>query len=90
MCDAGWVTNPDQDLFAPVYCGTQQATLAAMGNPQVAPGAVPASALASSGRDMALTPSGWALVVGVAVALLCLCVCCYRRVEVGFSYAVLP
>jgi hypothetical protein len=80
VCDAGWVTNPDQDLFAPVFCGAQQATLEAMGNPQVAPGAVPASALSSGGGFDAgsITPSGWALLAGLTVALLAVCLCFYR------------
>lgn len=80
VCDSGWATNPNQDLFAPVYCGMPAATVAAMGNPDVAAGAVPASALtAGSGLSGAsLTPSGWALIVGISVGLLCICCYCYR------------
>ena len=83
VCDSGWVTNPDQDVFAPVYCGLQAATQAGMGNPEVAAGAVPATALiANNGSSAALlTPSGWALIVGINVALLCICFCCFRCVN---------
>jgi hypothetical protein len=80
VCDSGWATNPDQDLFAPVYCGMQATTVAAMGNPEVAAGAVPATAFAAGGglTGTSLTPSGWALIVGVSVALVCICCCCFR------------
>jgi len=83
VCDSGWVTNPDQDMFAPVYCGMQAAAQAGLGNPEVAAGAVPATALvANSGSSAALlTPSGWALIVGISVALLCICFCCFRCVR---------
>lgn len=80
VCESGWATNPDQDLFAPVYCGMQAATVAAMGNPEVAAGAVPATAFAAGSglTGTSLTPSGWALIVGISVALVCICCCCFR------------
>ena len=83
VCDSGWVTNPDQDMFAPVYCGMQAATQAGLGNPEVAAGAVPATALISNNGSSAalLTPSGWALIVGISVVLLCICICCFRCVS---------
>ena len=85
VCADGWVTDPNQDLFSPAYCNVQQTTLAAMGNPDVAAGAVPASALVSggSGGGGALTPAGWALIVGVFVAITLVCICCYRRERVS-------
>ena len=80
VCDAGWGSAPG-DLFASgtVYCNVSQSTLDAMGNPAVAAGATPASALSASGGGTQLTASGWALIVGVIVALVCLCCGCYRR-----------
>ncbi len=90
VCEDGWATDPNQDLFAPVYCDVMQTTLDAMGNPDVAPGAVPATALAASGGNKALlTPSGWALVVGVFVGLTCVCICCYRRAAAAREWCAL-
>ena len=90
VCDSGWVTNPDQDVFAPVYCGMQAATQAGMGNPEVAAGAVPATALIanSASSSALLTPSGWALIVGISVALLCICFCCFRCVKLAAACSI--
>ena len=81
VCDNGWTTDPTQDLFSMQYCNIQQSTLASMANPNVSGDTVPASALStqSSGGMLKLTPSGWALIVGIILVLVLLTYCCYRR-----------
>jgi hypothetical protein len=72
--------SPHQDLFNIQYCNIQTATLASMGNPNVAGNAVPASALSTqSGGAWKLTSSGWALIVGIIVVVLLIAYCGYRR-----------
>ena len=69
-----------QDLFNIQYCNIQSATLASMGNPNVAGNVVPASALSTqSGGEWSLTSSGWALIAGIIVVVLLIAYCCYRR-----------
>lgn len=82
VCASGWATSPNQDLFNPVFCGVTTATLATLGNPPVAAGAVPATALSSAASPSGLTPAGWALIVGIVIACLLAAVCFYRCVEI--------